>query len=285
MLEFIRRQAQQHCVRLLCRVLSVAPSSYYGWAGRALSRRKLEDQALLKRVRAAHQLGRGGYGSPRVHAQLRAEGVRCGRKRVERLMRESGLSAKKRRRYVCSTESGGTYSPAPNLLARRFAPGAVKAWVADATCIRTGEGFLHLAVVIDLPTRQVLGYGIAQRAQDGIELTALRMALQKRDPAPGTLHHSDRGSQYVSAAYQGLLSRHGLSASMSRTADCYDNAVAESFFAGLKRETIHPQNIATRAQATRIVSEWIERFYNPVRRHSSLGNLSPALYAKLVPVP
>src|SRR5574341_1991582 len=221
------------------------------------------------------------YGSPRVLAELRARGHRTSRKRVGRLMRARGLAARRRRAFRVTTDSAHARPVAPNLLARQFAPGPPqRGWVTDITFMATGEGWLYLAVVLDLFSRRVLGWALSERLTSPLPLEALRMALARRRPAPGLLHHSDRGTQYVSTAYQGLLARHGIVISMSRRGNCWDNAVAESFFATLKVELVQGASWPTRVHARRAIADYIELFYNPQRRHSSLGYLSPIAFER-----
>ena len=269
-------------VRVQCRVLGVSPAGYYAWAGRGTSARAQDNARLLARIHAVHLASRGRYGSPRVHAQLRLEGWRCSRGRVERLMRAAGLQGRRPRDFVLTTQAGGAYAPAPDLLRRRFAPAGVPALVADITALPTAEGWVYLAVVLCLRTRRVLGFSMSARLHGGLGLEALRMALGRSPQPPGTLHHSDRGGQYVSHAFRALLKQHGLNASMSRKGDCWDNAVAESFFASLKRELAQPRQPATRQEAMAAVFEYIEVFYNRRRLHSSIGYQTPEAYAKLI---
>lgn len=225
---------------LQCRVLAVSTSGYYGWRSRKPGLREQANAALLEQLRAAHTASRRSYGSPRLHRELRRQGLTCSRGRVERLMRRHGLAGCRPRRFVVTTQPGGAYAAADNLLARRFAPGAVSALVADISYLPTAEGYLYLAVVLCLRTRRVLGWSMSERLHGGLGLNALRMALERYSIPQGTLHHSDRGGQYVSHAFQALLAQHGLVASMSRPGNCWDNAVAESFFASLKRELAKP---------------------------------------------
>lgn len=280
----IRQEAAGCPVAWACSALRVSVSGYYAWRDRASSPRELESRALGLEIAQIHSASRGCYGSPRVWAELRARGRRVSRGRVERLMRQRGIRARQRRRYVTTTEAAGDAPLAPNLLARRFEPGAVAAWVADLTALRTEQGYLYLAVVLDLRTRLVLGWSMDERPRGQLALDALHMALLRRRPQAGQLHHSDRGGHYSSLAYQSVLKQHGLVASMSRRADCYDNAVAESFFASLKREVLYPIRLKTTAQARRVVFDYIEVFYNRQRRHSTLANLCPEEYEKLLPV-
>jgi transposase InsO family protein len=281
----IQQWASQYPVARLCPALGVSASGYYAWINRAPSQRWLRDRELKPLIRQAYQTGRRAYGSPRVLAELQDQGQRCSGKRIARLMREEGLRAEPRRRYIVTTESGGTTTAAPNLLARQFDPGGRPAWLADLTYIHTGEGFLYLALVMQLASRRVIGFSLGNQPSGQLALDALQMALGQASPVPGQLHHSDRGGHYAALNYQELLKRHGLEISMSRKGDCWDNAVVESFFASLKRELVYPQQFRTRGSARQQIFEYIEVFYNRIRRHSSLGNLSPIAYEKIQDVP
>lgn len=266
---------------VLCRALSVSRAGFYAWGARPASARVQADRRLTVEIVAIHAESRRCYGSPRVHAELRARGHRTGRKRVGRLMRARGLAARRRRPFRVTTDSTHDRPVAPNLLARRFTPGTPqRGWVTDITFIATGEGWLYLAVILDLFSRRVLGWALSERLTSPLPLEALRMALARRRPRPGLLHHSDRGTQYVGTAYQGLLARHGIVISMSRRGNCWDNAVAESFFATLKVELVHGASWPTRDHARRAIAEYIELFYNPQRRHSALGYLSPIAFER-----
>jgi len=235
-------------VRVQCRVLGVSPAGYYAWAGRGTSARAQDNARLLARIHAVHLASRGRYGSPRVHAQLRLEGWRCSRGRVERLMRAAGLQGRRPRDFVLTTQAGGAYAPAPDLLRRRFAPAGVPALVATLPpCRRPKAGSTWRWSYACGPARAGVQHECALHG--GLGLEALRMALGRSPQPPGTLHHSDRGGQYVSHAFRALLKQHGLNASMSRKGDCWDNAVAESFFASLKRELAQPRQPATRQEA------------------------------------
>lgn len=282
---FIAQHASRWPIARLCVQLGVAASGYYAWRKRPPSARRRANELLLTRIREVHAGSRKTYGSPRVHAALKAANVSCSLGRVERLMRENELRAKTRGGFTTTTRPGGAYCPAGNVLDRRFAAGAVAALVADITYLPTAEGFLYLAVVLCLRTRRVLGWSMHERLHGGLGQAALQMALARTPQAPGTLHHSDRGGQYVSHAFAALLRRHDLAASMSRAGDCYDNAVAESFFATLKRELGPGHPFASRQTARAMVFDYIEVFYNRRRLHSTLGYVTPEAYAKLVPVP
>jgi putative transposase len=273
---FIATEKAHYPVALLCRVLQVSRSGYYAWSQRPVSRRSQEDQRLGLKVAAIYRESQGRYGSPRVHEELRALGLRTGHNRVARLMRASGLRARERRHFRCTTDSNHGMAITGNLLARRFAVLAPNtSWVADITYLWTLEGWLYLAVILDLFSRRVVGWSLSERLERSIALQALRDALNHRQPPRGLLHHSDRGSQYASREYQELLAKHGLVSSMSRRGNCWDNAVAESFFASLKSELVYRSRWRTKAEARSAVFEYIEMFYNRRRRHSALGYLSP----------
>jgi putative transposase len=273
---FIATEKAWYPVTLMCRVLHVSRSGYYAWCKRPAAERSREDQRLTLEVAAIHAESRGRYGSPRVHAELQQRGHRIARKRVARLMRTAGLRARMRRRFRCTTDSRHGLPIKGNLLARRFAVSAPnRGWVSDITYLWTFEGWLYLAVVLDLFSRRVVGWSLSQRLERGLVLDALGMALERRQPAGGMLHHSDRGSQYASQEYQQLLAAHGILSSMSRRGNCWDNAVAESFFATLKLELAYETQWRTREDARHALFEYIELFYNRQRRHSALGYLCP----------
>jgi putative transposase len=273
---FIATEKACYPVALMCRVLQVSRSGYYAWCKRPAPSRTLKDQTLELEVVAIHRESRGRYGSPRVHAELRERGERTGRKRVARLMRAAGLRAREPRRFRRTTDSGHGMAIKGNLLARRFAVLAPNtSWVTDITYLWTPEGWLYLAVILDLFSRRVIGWSLSERLERSVALEALEMAIKHRQPASGLLHHSDRGSQYASHEYQELLEQHGIRCSMSRKANCWDNAVAESFFATLKLELVYQTRWSTKANARSEVFEYIEVFYNRQRRHSALGYLCP----------
>jgi putative transposase len=277
--QFIRDHREHFPVRLMCRVLEASPSGFYDWLRRPESQRAAEDRALIEKIQAVHTESRRTYGSPRVHASLKAAGYRIGRKRVARLMRENDIRAKAKRKFKVTTDSRHDHPVAPNLLDRQFtveAPNTV--WLADISYIWTREGWLYLAVVLDLFSRQVVGWAMDEQMPQELTLAALDMALQRRRPLPGLMHHSDRGSQYAAGAYQKRLAEHGIVCSMSRKGNCWDNAPMESFFHTLKTELVHHRDYLTRDEARRDIFEYIEVFYNRQRRHSTLGYLSPAQF-------
>jgi putative transposase len=273
---FIATEKACYPVALMCRVLQVSRSGYYAWSKRPAAERRRQDQRLMLEVAAIHAESRGRYGSPRVHAELRQRGQRIARKRVARLMRAAGLRARERRRFRCTTDSGHAMAIKDNLLARRFAVSAPnRGWVSDITYLWTLEGWLYLAIVLDLFSRRVVGWSLSERLERGLALDALSMALEGRQPSGAMLHHSDRGSQYASQQYQQLLAAHGILSSMSRKGNCWDNAVAESFFATLKIELVYQTQWRTRQEAKSALFEYIELFYNRQRSHSALGYLCP----------
>ena len=266
-------------VRVLCQVLQVSVSGFYSWRKRGPSQRAREDEQLKVHIRAAHKASRGRYGSPRVQKELCAQDQHVGRKRVARLMKADGLAARRKRRFRRTTDSTHQHPVAPNLLDRQFtvdAPNAV--WVTDITYIWTQEGWLYLAAILDLYSRKVVGWAVDESLERHLALDALAMALSNRRPARGLLHHSDRGVQYASDDYQKALKKDGLICSMSRKGDCWDNAVAESFFATLKAELVYLTEYRTRAEARASLFEYIEVFYNRQRRHSAIGYVSPSQF-------
>lgn len=260
----------------MCEVLKVSKSGYYAWLRRPESKRKAEDKALSEVIKEIHKDSKGEYGSPKIHEELRRRGTRCGRKRVARLMRKDGLKAKTIRKFKATTNSDHNLPVAENLLNRDFTPDAPnKAWVADITYIWTNEGWLYLAVVIDLFSRAVVGWSMSERMTRSLVMDAFTLAVMRRNPPPGLIHHSDRGSQYASNDFQALLEKHGAICSMSRKGNCWDNAPAESFFAVLKRAVVFHNQYQTRAEARQSIFDYIERFYNRKRIHSSLGYRTP----------
>lgn len=278
---FIQAHARIWRITTMCRVLEVSRAGFYAWRARPLCDRVKDDHALTERIRQIQQQVKERYGSPRTWQELRALGFRCGENRVARLMRQAGLKARSARKFVVTTQSEHAQPIAANVLARQFAiqdhPTPDRAWAADITYIPTREGWLYLAVILDLATRRVVGWAVRTRLDQELALAALRMALQHRG-ARGGLHHSDRGVQYASAAYQRLLREAGFTSSMSRTGDCWDNAVVESFFATLTKELLDDGPFATREEGRRELFEFIEVWYNRRRRHSSLGYQSPVQF-------
>ncbi len=270
----------------MCRVLEVSKAGYYAWRDRPASARAVANQRLAVEIKAVHEKSRRTYGSPRVYAELTAQGIRCSKQRVARLMRAAGVRAKRRQRFRVTTDSRHRHPVAPNVLDRRFAvetvAGPDRVWVGDITYVPTRESWLYLAVILDLASRRVIGWAMRHTLERSLTLDALQMALDQRQPHPGVLHHSDRGSQYACGEYRALLARHGMTCSMSQRGDCWDNAVAESFFATLERELIDDADWHTREAARAAIFEYLEVWYNRQRRHSSLGYLSPAEYERAV---
>ena len=273
----------EHAVRLLCEVLGVAPSGYYRWRQGDPSQRQRDDAALTAQIAAAHATSRGTYGVPRIVEELRAAGTRTSKRRCARLMRALDLRGRKKHaRHPRTTDSRHAQPIAPNLLAERPAPtGPNQCWLTDITYLKTAEGWLYLAAILDLWSRQIVGWACAPTLHTSLVLAALANALQRRQPAPGLLHHSDRGSQYADADYLAALRAAGLERSMSRAGNCYDNAAMESFWSTLKTDTGLGEAIpASRRHTELAVFDYVETFYNPTRRHSSLGFLSPVAFEK-----
>ena len=278
---FIQAEKATFPVTVLCRVLQVSRAGFYAAHQRPRPGRVTEDERLAVQIAAIHRASDRRYGSPRVHAELHARGQGPSRKRVARLMRCAGLAARRRRAFRVTTRSDHRHPVVPNRLARPFtAPAPDRVWVTDITYLPTVEGWLYLAVVLDLFSRRVVGWATSDRLGEGVALEALGMGLARRRPQPGLVHHSDRGSQYASAEYRAVLAGHGIERSMSGVGRCWDNAVAESFFATLKVELNHAGAWRTRADAHRGVFDYIELFYNSERRHSTLGYLSPVAFER-----
>lgn len=278
---FIQAEKALYPVALLCRALQVSRAGYYAWARRGVSTRAQADAALTEQIQRIHHGSRGTYGVPRVHAELHAAGQRVGRQRVARLMRAAAWrGCSRRRQRVCTTLTDPMAPAAPNLVARTFeASRPNELGVGDSTYIPTGEGWLSLATLLDAYSRRIVGWAMAEHLRTELALDALTRALQRRRPLPGQLvHHTDRGCQYTARAYQAVLDAHGVTCSMSRAGDCYDNALAESFFGTLKAELVHGQRWPSRRVARLAIFEWIEVFYNRHRRHSARGYVSPARF-------
>lgn len=269
-------------VTMMCRVLSVSRAGFYAAQVREPSERSRKKQRLLLEIQSIHKESKRRYGSPRVHDELRAREVRCSENQVALLMREAGLRGKKRRSFRITTNSDHAHEPAENVLDREFAVEKQeridRVWVSDITYIPTREGWLYLAIILDLASRMIVGWSLMRTLNRSLSLSALRMALGCRRPDEGLLHHSDRGVQYACHDYRRLLEARGVVVSMSRKGDCWDNAVAESFFATLKWELVEDADWHTREEARRAISEYIEVWYNRKRRHSSLGGNTPAEY-------
>lgn len=271
--ELIRAEAAEFPIARLCALLGVSTSGYYAYVGRPPSERTTTDERITTKLRALQCKTLGVYGSRRMRAEL-DESV--GRNRVARLMRQSGLLARAPRRFRVTTDSKHSLSLAENLLKQNFTTSEPnRVWVSDITYVWTAQGWSYLAAVVDLYARRVVGWAFADHMRRELALTALRRALNTRRPAPGLIHHSDRGSQYASNEYQAMLTDNEAVCSMSRAGDCYDNAVAESFFASLKKECIRRRHFATRTEAFDAITAYIDGFYNPIRRHSALNYQSP----------
>jgi putative transposase len=278
---FIETEKIQHSIPLMCRVLRVSRSGYYAWRERPPSGRRREDSALAGRIREIHRDSRGTYGAPRVHAKLRSEGARVGNKRVARLMREEGLEGchRRRRKTPRTTLRDPRAAPAEDLVERDFVPEAAnRLWVADISYVPTWEGFDYLAFTLDAYSRRLVGWAMADHLRAELVTDALGMALWRRDPAPGLIHHSDRGSQYTSISFGQKLQEARIIPSMGSVADPYDNALAESFVATLKRELLDRRSWPAREEVRTAMFEYFEVFYNRQRIHSALGYQSPADY-------
>lgn len=280
---FIDAEKDHHRVARLCGVLRISRSGYYAWQRRGASERSAQDVVLAARISAIHSESDGTYGVPRVHAELRDQGIRISRRRVARLMRELGLEGVSRRKRR-STTTRGERPSAPDLIERRFfdhATGPDQVWYADITYVPTWQGWLYVALVVDAWSRRIVGWSMRDTLEAGLVVDALGMAATTRSPAPGAIHHSDRGSQYASAVYGRTLRESGLVQSMGRCGSALDNAACESVMATFKTELVHRRSFHTRDQAREHVFRWIEGWYNARRRHSSLGYLSPADYEAL----
>lgn len=269
-------------IAIMCCVFQVSRSGYYAWSKRPESMRSRENLELAQEIAEIHRESNGIYGSPKVHGELRRRGKQHGKNRIARLMRKDGLYAKTRRKFRVTTDSNHGQPVAPNLLNREFNPARPnQAWVSDITYIRTAEGWLYLAVVMDLYSRTIIGWSMANRMTRQLVMDALVLAAKRRNPPSGLLHHSDRGSQYASEDFQELLLKYGMICSMSRTGNCWDNAPAESFFGILKRELVFHNRYQSRAQARQSIFDYIERFYNRRRIHASLGYVTPSEFEEL----
>lgn len=276
----IAQHRAEYPLRRMCRVLDVTPAGFYAWRRRAPSARAQQDRGLQVEIAAFHRRSWKRYASPRTLRDLREEaGRRVSRKRVAHLMREAGFVGTPRRRFRVTTQADPRQAPAPNHLARHFAVAQPnRVWAVDVMYLATAEGWAYLAVVLDLCSRRVVGWALAPRLDRHLLLTALEQAVTRRRRPPGLPHHSDRGGEYTSGDYQARLTAAGIVCSMSRRGDCWDNAVAESFFATLKRELVHTERWATRAEATQALAQYLDGWYNVHRRHSTLGYLSPVAY-------
>jgi putative transposase len=272
--------SHEHPIKAMCEVLAVSRSGYYQWRSAQATARALHTEEIRAKITSVHKASRGTYGSPRVTVALHEQGETVGRNRVARLMKEAGLQGRQARRYRVRTTDSAHHDPiAPNLLAELPAPTKPDTvWVTDITYVETGEGWLYVAGVLDLYSRRLIGWAMGSSLETALPLAALHMALRRRRPDAGLLHHSDRGCQYASAAYRSTLAEHGCIASMSRRGNCYDNATMESFWSTLKHELIYRRRFATRDEATTAIFDYIESFYNRTRLHSALGFKSPLAY-------
>ena len=276
---FIAQHKELWPVSLMCATLDVSSQGFYAWRDRSTSAQQLHRDALLVEIRTVHAEVKQRYGSPRIHAELHARGVECCLNTVAKLMHDNNIRAKTARKFKNTTDSNHPFPVADNILNRQFnAQGPNERWLGDITYISTREGWLYLAAVEDLYSRMVVGWSMADHMESRLVVDALEMAVARRLPGEGLLAHTDRGSQYASEHYQRLLGKHGIECSMSGVGQCWDNAPMESFFASLKKELVHHEDYQTRPEAKASIFEYIEAFYNPKRRHSSLGYVSPAEY-------
>ena len=279
--ELIDRAKKDFPVQRLCRVLGVSQSGYFASRGRPASQSQRQDMVLLAHVRSAFALSNGTYGSPRMTRELQDQGLAVGRRRTARLMRDNGLRVRQKRRFKCTTDSAQAWPVAPNLLDQDFSATAPnQKWSADISYIWTKEGWLYLAIVMDLFSRRIIGWSVGDRLHRNLAMAALRRAFAIRRPDPGLICHSDRGSQYCSIDYQSELKKRGALISMSGKGNCYDNAIVETFFKTLKSELVWRRIFLTRQDAETAIGRYIDSFYNPVRRHSSLDFISPAAYER-----
>jgi len=273
---FIRQHAQDLGVQPLCCALQVSRSGYYNWLQRKPSRRAVEDQALLGHIQAAHARHRKAYGALKTWRYLNAAGIACGKHRVARLRKEAGIEAQRKKRFRLTVEHHHTPKAAPDLLQRQFHAAAPnRAWVGDMTFIRTRQGWLHLAVLLDLYSRKVVGWAMGDRATTALHQAALSMAIMQRRPGPGVVHHTDRGAVYSAPSYREQMAQAGMRPSMNGKKTAYDNAVAESFFSNLKNEWVHHHDFKTREEAKLAIFDYIECFYNRNRLHQAMNYQTP----------
>ena len=272
---------EEFAVSTMCRLLQVSRSGFYAWRRRPESRRTREDRSLLARIEAIHRENREAYGTVKTWKALRAQGVPCGRHRVARIRKQAGIEARRKRRFRVTTQCRHSFPIADNVLARCFAVDAPdRVWVGDITFIPTQAGWLYLAVLLDLYARRVVGWAMSHYIDSNLVTEALCMALQRRRPHTGLIHHTDQGRQYAAGSYRQRLLDHGIAPSMSRKGDCFDNACAESFISTLKNELVHHVQFKTREEARTAIFEYIEVFYNRQRLHQTLGYLSPAEFER-----
>ena len=276
---FMDRYCSEFRVERMCKVLGVSRSGYYGWRRRPCSKRQRENEEILMEIQESHKRSKGTYGSPRVTADIRAKGIPCGENRVARIMRKNGIVARSRRKFKATTHSRHNLPVAENLLGQKFiAEGPNRVWASDITYIPTLEGWLYLVVILDVFSRRVVGWAMSDRLTAEFVIRALCQAIGRRRPSSGSILHSDRGVQYACADFQEVLNQYGFIQSMSRKGNCYDNALVESFFHTLKTEQVYLNRYTTRAEARQSIFEYIEMFYNRVRRHSTLGYRSPVCF-------
>lgn len=276
---FIDRYRSEFRVERMCKVLEVSMSGYYGWRKRPCSKRDMENELVLIEIQQSHRMSNGTYGSPRVTEDLRAKGIRCGRNRVARIMRKNGIAARSRRKFKATTNSRHNLPVAENLLEQNFhIDSPNKVYASDITYIQTLEGWLYVVVILDIFSRRVVGWAMSERLTAEFVVRALQQAIGGRRPSSALIFHSDRGIQYACNDFKDVLNQHGFIQSMSRKGNCYDNAVAESFFHTLKTEHVYLHRYTTRAEAKQSIFEYIEMFYNCVRRHSTLGYRSPVTF-------
>ena len=279
--EFIQEHRETYKAKSMCELLKVSRSGYYAWNTREPSRRQKDNEELLEHIQKIHTESRKLYGSPRITAELHEEGYRCGKNRVARIMKKHSIRADmKKRRFRRTTDSRHEYALAANLLVERRQTEGV--WASDITFVPTAEGWLYVAAVMNVESRKIIGLSMKRHLSQDITSDALKEAVTRQKPSEGLIHHSDRGRQYASYAYQGLLKEYGLTASMSRKGHCYDNAYMESFFGTLKTELVHGERYRSRLEARLSIFEYVEVFYNRKRRHSALGYRSPEEYERLL---
>jgi len=263
----------------MCKLLKVSRSGYHAWVNRPESRRSRENRSLEAKIRVLHSASHGIYGAPRIHQDLIDDGIPCGKNRVARIMRKADIRSRTKKKFKATTNSKHNFPVAPNRLNQKFKVDAPDiTWVGDITYVHTNEGWLYLAVLLDLFNREVVGWSTSSRLTRQLAIDALQMALGRRNPGNDLMHHSDQGSQYASTDYQKILKDHGVTCSMSRKGNCYDNAVAESFFGSLKSEWVNHNRYATRSEAAQSIFYYIEIFYNRKRRHSSIDYVTPQEY-------
>jgi putative transposase len=277
--KFISDYREKFKVGRMCKLLKVSRSGYHAWFKRPESRQKRENRALEAKIRVLHASSHGIYGAPRIHKDLIDDGIRCGKNRVARIMRKAGIRSRTKKKFKATTDSRHNFPVAPNLLNQNFKVDTPDhTWVGDITYIPTNEGWLYLAVLLDLFNREVVGWSTSSRLTRQLAIDALLMALGRRNPGINMMHHSDQGSQYASTDYQKILKDHDITCSMSRRGNCYDNAVAERFFGRLKSECINHNRYLRRSEATQSIFYYIEIFYNRKRRHSSINYVTPQEY-------